>query len=76
MTKVAAIKLRPPCLRLPLVLDPFDHGAVFYLNFDHLNIGSLANFRFHAWWVMEAIPNVLEEAFLSTFGEVMLLSLM
>jgi hypothetical protein len=44
-----------------------------YLNFDHLNIGNLALI---AAWVMEAIPNVLKEAFLSTFGEVMLLSLM
>ncbi len=52
----------------------FDHGAAFYLNFDHLNIGRLAFVR--AWWVVEAIPNVLEEAFLSTFREVMLLSLM
>ena len=50
------------------------HGAVFQLNFGHLNIGNLDFIP--AWIMVQSRPNLREESFLSTFGEVMLLHLM
>ena len=71
-------QLRPPTVRY--LHPPLDsgallyHGAVFQLNFGHLNIGNLDFIP--AWIMVQSRPNLREESFLSTFGEVMLLHLM